>query len=134
MADAQIDPRLLGDVILVVRTYPIRVGHIYDDKGVKIGDSGPFFPDSKELMWEQIGVTPEITTVTKRVRRVATFSQMQYDKALEELAPDYVHLSFCDYMNHDELQKLIETKMIKRPTHLGFGPSIIDVVRTTFVT
>lgn len=48
-------------VWLAVRVNPIRVG----------GNSGPM---DNEISWEDLGVDPEITTVTKRVRRVAQWN------------------------------------------------------------
>lgn len=44
-------------VVVVMRTRPIRIA----------GDSGPL---ENETTWEALGLEPEITTVTKRVRRV----------------------------------------------------------------
>jgi adenylosuccinate synthase len=62
-----LSPRLIDDIVLVVRTFPIRVG----------GPSGPL---SHETTWEEVGtlsgapmVLPEYTSVTKRLRRVAHF-------------------------------------------------------------
>lgn len=45
------------EVWAVARTFPIRVA----------GDSGPL---AGETTWEQLGLMPELTTVTKKVRRV----------------------------------------------------------------
>lgn len=62
-----LSPRLINEVVMVIRTFPIRVG----------GSSGPF---SNESSWEEIQqisgapeVVPEYTSVTKRLRRVAKF-------------------------------------------------------------
>lgn len=62
-----LSPRLINNIIVVVRTFPIRVG----------GQSGPF---ANEISWEEIraisgapAVFPEYTSVTKRLRRVARF-------------------------------------------------------------
>jgi adenylosuccinate synthase len=62
-----LSPRSINDIVMVVRTFPIRVG----------GSSGPF---AREISWEQIAgysgaptVFPEYTSVTKRLRRVAEF-------------------------------------------------------------
>ena len=123
MADARLDPRLLGSVVMVVRTFPIRVGNI------ATGESGPFYPDSREVTWEKIGVPAEITTVTKRIRRVATFSQMQYAEALAQLQPSHVHLSFADYLSPEGLAALALRmgESGHAPDTMGFGPSISDV-------
>jgi adenylosuccinate synthase len=60
-------PRVVDRVVMVVRTFPIRVG----------GPSGPF---PEETSWEEIATIskapqarPEYTSVTKRLRRVARF-------------------------------------------------------------
>lgn len=62
-----LSPRLIDNIVMVVRTFPIRVG----------GASGPL---SNETSWEEIHrlsgapeVVPEYTSVTKRLRRVAEF-------------------------------------------------------------
>ena len=62
-----LSPRLINDIVMVVRTFPIRVG----------GPSGPF---ADEISWEEIArssgapkAQPEYTSVTKRLRRVANF-------------------------------------------------------------
>jgi adenylosuccinate synthase len=66
-AEAGLSPRLVDRIIMVVRTFPIRVG----------GPSGPL---PQETTWEEIQaisgapvMMPEFTSVTKRLRRVAHF-------------------------------------------------------------
>lgn len=63
LAMAGISPWQLGvnlSVYVVARTYPIRVA----------GDSGPM---RGETSWDALGFEPELTTVTKKVRRVGTW-------------------------------------------------------------
>ncbi|MGJ5816775.1 adenylosuccinate synthetase [Paludibaculum fermentans] len=62
-----LSPRLIDRIVLVLRTFPIRVG----------GPSGPF---ANECTWEDIReqsgaprTYPEYTSVTRRLRRVARF-------------------------------------------------------------
>lgn len=62
-----LSPRQIDKIVMVIRTFPIRVG----------GSSGPF---ENEISWEEVGsisgapeVVPEFTSVTKRLRRVARF-------------------------------------------------------------
>jgi adenylosuccinate synthase len=88
-ADAGIPPWRVNRVICVMRSFPIRVA----------GNSGPFFPDSREINWEDIGVNPESerTTVTKKVRRVATFSMEQLEQAVILNGPTEIALTFADY-------------------------------------
>lgn len=124
MADAQVHPSYLGKTIVSLRTYPIRVGNIVKD-GKEIGNSGPFYPDSNETTWKDIGVDEEYTTVTGRIRRVATFSKQQYDRMLKFLKPDYVMMNFGNYMSKDDLLNLIND--LPEVTHIGYGPNIEDV-------
>jgi adenylosuccinate synthase len=126
MTDAQIDPRFLGSVMMVVRTYPIRVGNIPG-----VGESGPFYPDGPEITWDVIGVAPEITTVTKRVRRVATFSMEQYQQAIKLIRPTHVFMNFMNYLPPEKQGEfLLRFAFIQAPTHLGFGPKVSDVQET----
>lgn len=62
-----LSPRQVDNIILVIRTFPIRVG----------GPSGPL---ANEISWDEIATVsgapstvPEYTSVTKRLRRVARF-------------------------------------------------------------
>jgi adenylosuccinate synthase len=50
------------EVWLVARTYPIRVA----------GNSGPLY---RETDWRSLGLAPEVTTVTNRIRRVGFWDQ-----------------------------------------------------------
>lgn len=91
-----LSPRLIDNIVMVIRTFPIRVG----------GPSGPFHG---EVSWEEIARLsgapkpyPEYTSVTKRLRRVARF-----DLKAVKLACDYnrptklavMGLDRIDYMN-----------------------------------
>ncbi len=109
LTDAGVHFDYVEDVIMVCRTFPIRVGHVFgpslDDqtKNVKLGDSGPFYPDSLEIEWSDLpGVEPERTTVTKRVRRIATWSDQQYIDALALNRPTIVMLTFINYLGSRE--------------------------------
>ena len=92
MADAGIHPNFYFTSMLVARTFPIRVGNIDDNS------SGGCFRDQREITWEELGVTAEITTVTKRVRRVFTFSEQQFAAAVAQTRPSVVYLTFMDYL------------------------------------
>lgn len=135
--DAGVHPSYLGSVLVSLRTYPIRVGHIYNDEGVKIGDSGPFYSDSDEKSWDELGQVPELTTVTKRERRIATFSYLEYKKMLQHLRPDTVFINFANYLrNESELKELwvrmqnVQSSVGQDPTiYIGVGPAASDVFR-----
>jgi adenylosuccinate synthase len=124
LSDAQVHPKFLGEVIVVLRTFPIRVGHIVEN-GKVVGDSGPFYEDSKEVSWEHIGVLPEFTTNTKRKRRVATFSRKQYKKMLSAFRPDKIFLNFANYLSRTELDSMLSS--MPEVTHVCYGPKIEDV-------
>lgn len=96
LADCGLAPKRLDRVIVVFRTYPIRVA----------GNSGPFRDDSEEIDWSTIGVDPENerTTVTKKVRRVATFSYRQAWEACKVNGATEIALTFADYIDPEILR------------------------------
>lgn len=76
-AQAGINPWGVGvglQIHVVVRPYPIRVA----------GNSGPLFA---ETTWEDLGQTPELTTVTKKVRRVGLYDAALVDEAVQANSP-----------------------------------------------
>ena len=89
-ADAGVAPVHVEHTILVARSYPIRVG----------GNSGPM---GHEIDWSEIpGMPkPELTTVTKKQRRIATWSDEAFAKAVLLNAPCGVVLTFADYLDPD---------------------------------
>lgn len=91
LADCGVSPTASLRVIGSARVHPIRVGNTED------GTSGPCYDDQTELTWEGIGQAPEMTTVTKRVRRVFSFSEKQIEEALFANRVDEVFLNFCNY-------------------------------------
>lgn len=109
LSDAGVHPSFVGPIMLVLRTYPIRVGNITEkwalasnsipDPTSMVGYSGDCYPDQRELTWDELGVPPEITTVTGRVRRVFSWSQQQVVDAMASARPTHVFLSHCDYVN-----------------------------------
>ncbi len=128
--DAQIHPSYLGTVYGCMRTYPIRVGNIVEN-GSEVGNSGNFYPDSKELTWKELDLPDEYTTNTKRIRRVATFSKQQYIRSLDILRPDVVFLNFVNYLtvdHWDEIENIFTE--VQYPNLYGHGPKIKDIKRT----
>ncbi len=92
MADALVAPRDVRNIISVFRSYPIRVA----------GNSGPFY--APELTWPDItrmsgsaDRIEEITTVTKKVRRVAELSDDIIKLTNRLNKPDFIALMFADY-------------------------------------
>jgi adenylosuccinate synthase len=124
--DLGVHPSHLGKVIMSIRAFPIRVGNPVDEDGKEIGWSGPFYEDSEELDWSNFDVDAERTTVTGRIRRIATFSKQQYRDALVDIQPDYIFLNFANYLcindidGNEELKKTMAG--IRKPTLIGYGP------------
>jgi len=99
-------PQRLGDVWLNIRSYPIRVGNIAQ------GSSGDFYPDSQEITWAEVAARAgmpydetiklaerERTTVTKRIRRVATFSWQNLEDAVRTNGATKLCLNFAQYID-----------------------------------
>ena len=131
MSDANIHPDFAGPVALVLRTYPIRVGNI--QVGDRTFDSGGVWEDQRELKWEDIGQEPEITTVTKRVRRLFSWSRMQVNNAIRGCRPHVIYLSHCDYVDSRgldnrlrDIRESCNSVGIKPIIVLAHGPSTSD--------
>lgn len=106
-----IPPSLVGDVYLNLRSFPIRVGNVVED-GVQKGYSGDFYPDCQELTWDQVAAQSgmpageaallaerERTTVTKRVRRVSTFSYEGLRDAVRTNGATKLVMNFIQYID-----------------------------------
>jgi adenylosuccinate synthase len=133
LADAGIAPRLFHKSMAVLRTYPIRVGNIMDGER-QIGYSGHVYPDQRETSWEAIGVPEERTTVTKRIRRVFSFSAKQYEHMVRHSMPDIVFLNFANYCTPTRVESIsdtmhqIEKALGIQPLHyFGYGPASADI-------
>lgn len=107
MTDMGIPHQLMGDVYLVVRPYGIRVGNVVED-GVTVGESGGCYEDNSETSWaavaEACGAPPEVTkgeltTVTKRLRRVFTWSDIQFARAVAVNGATKICLNFANYID-----------------------------------
>lgn len=108
-------------VIGTLRTFPIRVNN-------RDGSSGPCYPDQKEITWDELGIEPELTTVTKLPRRIFTFSEMQLAEAMFHCGGYWdtrLFLNFANYLpNENAVQALI--KRIETPKHLAMNPPYVN--------
>lgn len=91
-ADARVAMKHFARGFLSFRTFPIRVGNV---DGYS---SGGWYPDQEETTWAYIGEKPELTTVTKRERRIATWSWVQFEEAMDANHPTHVFLNFMNYL------------------------------------
>jgi adenylosuccinate synthase len=108
-------PQILGDVYVNLRTFPIRVGNVTDEHGNQKGYSGDFYPDCKEMTWEQVAAESgmpaaeakilaerERTTVTKRIRRVCNFSFHGLKDAVRTNGATKLCVNFIQYINWED--------------------------------
>jgi len=106
-----IPPSMVGDVYMNLRTFPIRVGNVVES-GVQKGYSGDFYSDSRELTWAEVAgmagmpeeeaemlLKRELTTVTKRLRRVSTFSWIGLQDAVRVNGATKMCVNFIQYLN-----------------------------------
>jgi adenylosuccinate synthase len=107
LADIGLPASYMGDVYLVIRPYPIRVGNVIENDQV-VGHSGGVYSDQHEIDWQQVatkaGAPPEVmqgelTTVTKRLRRVFTFSEQQLKDAVLVNGATQIALNFANYID-----------------------------------
>lgn len=135
LSEAGISPKRVRRIIMVTRTYPIRVG----------GASGPFL--SNEIDMKTIAkrsgkneddlLEKEITTTTKKKRRIAEFSWALFRKACELNSPSDIALTFTDYIsikneNARQYEKLTaETKQFVEEIERCAGAKV-SLIGTTF--
>ena len=93
LSEAGLGPLCTTEVILVVRTLPIRVA----------GNSGPL---QSEINWETVAARAgslepliEYTSITKNVRRVAHFEREEFLRALMINRPTGIAVHGVDYLN-----------------------------------
>ena len=143
ISEVGIAPSRVTDVLMVCRTYPIRVH----------GNSGPM---TNEISWDELneriqkmsggkGVTPEKTTVTKKVRRIAEWDDELFKQSCILNEPTEIALTFADYVDpavygsltyndilgSAELNKFIGShlgKYASKLKYIGTGPeTVIEV-------
>jgi len=137
LSEVGLAPTLVSDVIVVFRTFPIRVA----------GNSGPL---PKEITWKEVGARArspiplsEYTTVTKRLRRVAEFDWDLAQEAVRINRPTRLALHGLDYVNFadrgvrswDNLSDASKSFVVEvesrlgTPVHFVFtGPRTVDLV------
>lgn len=136
ISEVGIAPSRVTDVLMVVRTYPIRVA----------GNSGPM---ENEISWEELSErcgkpVAERTTVTKKVRRVAEWDDELFKQSCLLNGPTEIALTFADYVDpslygvkdaktvqnsltlHDFME---EHDLIGRVKYVGTGPETVVEVQ-----
>lgn len=133
ISDARIPWNQVRKVIACYRTFPIRVGN------TDLGTSGDWYPDQTETTFEAIGQETEYTSVTKRPRRIATWSRQQFMEGVYANQPHAIFLNFANYLKDGPpgIEWFIRNnvlmdyqRVLGRPPEtvlLGFGPKNSDV-------
>jgi adenylosuccinate synthase len=140
LSEVGVSPRMVTEIVLVFRTFPIRVA------GEQAG------PLTQEITWDQLRKESgypfdieERTSVTNKIRRVARFDWNLAGKAIMANRPTYLAVNGFDYLNSADLQRRdlgglsSEGKdftsrlqeLFKVPTRLlGTGPALDDFILT----
>ena len=105
LAEAGLSPLLVSDVIMAIRTYPIRVG----------GESGPL---ENEITWDCVTARAgyphkisEYTTVTGTLRRVGEFDWRLVERAVQINRPTAIALHGADYLDYSDYGKHTWSKL-----------------------
>lgn len=109
VADCGISPRLVTDIVMIMRPYPIRISN---KTNIGIDISSGDYDGSQELTWDEIkkrcgapeGVDfGEMTTVTKKMRRVfeMNWDRLEYVTLLNR--PACIALNFVQYLDYNAL-------------------------------
>lgn len=138
LSDVGLSPFSVRDVIMVIRTFPIRV----------FGNSGPMFAETDWEAVTRISGSPvallEKTTVTNRVRRVGHFDWNLLVEATRANGPTQIALAFIDYFDNRVNAKLrdfdklspyarkfiddVEARTNTPVTMIGTGPDVYDII------
>lgn len=139
--EAGISPLHVDEVIVCVRTWPIRVG----------GNSGPLY---RETTWDEVSracgapeAEPELTSVTRRLRRVGHFDVSLVRRACEVNGATGLAVMGIDRNRHEnrgcrEYNKLevisrswlinLEGELGVPVQYVGTGPKQDDIIETEF--
>lgn len=128
LADANVPLQMVRHVHGSCRVHPIRVGNVPE------GTSGGWYKDQQEICFGTLGVAPETTTVTGRVRRVATFSKIQIQEAILAAMPDHIFLNFFQYNKEhsnaalaDIVSVYLANQLPLPRVYIGEGPMLYNV-------
>ena len=142
ISEVGIAPSRVTDVLMVCRTYPIRVA----------GNSGPM---NNEISWDELNkrmqdrgyigqITPEKTTVTHKIRRIAEWDDDLFEQSFILNAPTDIALTFADYIDPsiadcDDMYRVMNSDLLLEflgehldteigVRYIGTGPkTVVDV-------
>jgi adenylosuccinate synthase len=141
LSEVGVSPRLVTEIVVVFRTFPIRVA------GEQAG------PLKYEITWDQLQresgyphSIEERTTVTNKVRRIARFDFDLAKKAVDINRPTKLALNGLDYLDYkswgvrtcDALSnrslaflKVLKTHVGMPIDYVGVGPKLSDLLNAT---
>lgn len=113
VADCGISPKLVDEIVMIMRPYPIRISNttnLTDKDGNTLVTSSGDYDGAEEITWdivkERCGAPAEVefgemTTVTKKVRRVfeMNWERLKYVTKLNR--PTMIALNFVQYIDWD---------------------------------
>jgi adenylosuccinate synthase len=124
LSDAGISPRRVRKIVMVTRTYPIRV------QNPEGGTSGPFSRSDfdYEISYEELASKSKIpindllgtekTSTTHKQRRIANFNWAIFREACELNSPTVIALTFSDYINSENRKSRRYDQLSKDTTKL----------------
>lgn len=146
LSDINLPINLAGNVCAVARTFPIRIASVRyflngkpltldekvqaekDGETVETVDSnsGGWYDDQTELTWEQVSeqagkhIEPQLTSLTKLPRRIATWSKKALGDFLSHNAPPdgsrtYLFVTFTNYLNDANLDPWVKDNLSDLP-------------------
>lgn len=137
LSEVGLSPMKVDSIIMAVRTFPIRVE----------GKSGPL---KNEITWEELQKRSgypyrigEYSTVTRRLRRIATFDMELVRRATMVNRPTELVLHGADYINYknkgltefgrlcEEAKKFVrwlENELLTRVDFIGTGPANEELI------
>lgn len=138
VSEVGLAPSRVTDVLMVFRTFPIRVA----------GNSGPM---EQEITWKELSErlgreVTEKTTVTKLTRRIALWDPSLARRSMNLNEPTEIALTFCDYVDSElygstDAQQILSNEVMKKfldtsglpldkIKYFGTGPNCVaEVVR-----
>jgi adenylosuccinate synthase len=139
LSEIGISPLSVKEIVLVIRTFPIRVAG---------AQAGPLY---EELSWEELGEeagftepVQEFTTVSRKLRRLGRFDWAGFERAVRFNRPTQIALNFVDYLGaqnrgavrYDELNTHAKDFIGTLSeygipiTYLGTGPSLVSNIHS----
>lgn len=130
LSEAGLSPFDVDDVVLVIRAFPIRVA----------GNSGPLI---KEIDWDHVSRRSgsgvpfyELTSVSKKIRRVAEFDSEIVCRAISYNKPTTIVLNHADYFdkkNNGKLSEKIKDSVSKIENSIGSKINYVGLDRKDLI-